>query len=175
MQTTVLLRSTTILRRVQQLFLAWKTLRNENSKYLEMLKNRDKRKSKKSVPQKNKNISRNQTRQPKFYQRNKHFFPGTILWTILIIGKGKNSDKWTKIDAYNFRGFWNTNGSSNSGQTTRPCVNHQEKNRTFDLLDFAVTADQRKKMKERQKMDKYLKFASELKSCETWGWQWWQL
>ena len=65
------------------------------------------------------------------------------------------------------QGFWDTNGSRNLGQTTRPSYNQQE-NRTLRIVDFAVPADHRVKWKENEKKDKYLDLARELKKCWTW-------
>ena len=59
-------------------------------------------------------------------------------------------------------GFWDTNGSPNLGQTTRPCNNKQQK-RTCRTVDFAVLVDHRVKLKESKKKDKYLDFARKLK------------
>ena len=47
-------------------------------------------------------------------------------------------------------------------QMTRP-YNNQQKKRTCKIVDFAVSADHRLKLKESEKMDKYLDFARELK------------
>ena len=38
-------------------------------------------------------------------------------------------------------GFWNTNGSFNLGQTTRPTDSQQQKKRTSRIVDFTVPAD----------------------------------
>ena len=58
-------------------------------------------------------------------------------------------------------GFWHTNRSHNLGQTTRPYINQQKK-RTCKIVDFAVAADHRKKLKENEKK-KYLELARKLK------------
>ena len=64
-------------------------------------------------------------------------------------------------------GLWHTHGSSNLGQKTRPNNNQQKKKkkkkRTCKIIDFAVPADQRIKLKEWEKKDKYLDLARELK------------
>ena len=44
-------------------------------------------------------------------------------------------------------GFWHTNRSPNLSQTTRP-DNNQQKKRTCKIVDFAVSADNRVKLKE---------------------------
>ena len=47
---------------------------------------------------------------------------------------------------------------------TRPCNNQQnKKKRTCQIVDFAVPADHRVKLKESEKNDKYLDLARELK------------
>ena len=64
--------------------------------------------------------------------------------------------------------FWDTNGLLNLGQTSRPWDSQQKKKtkkkkRTYRIVDFAVLADHRVKLKEREKRDKYLHLAGELK------------
>ena len=39
------------------------------------------------------------------------------------------------------------------------------------MVDFAITADHRVKLKESEKKDKYLDLDRELKNCRTWKWQ----
>ena len=62
-------------------------------------------------------------------------------------------------------GLWHTHGSPNIGQKTRPNNNQQKKKkkRTCKIVDFAVPADHRIKLKEYEKKDKYLDLARELK------------
>ena len=61
-------------------------------------------------------------------------------------------------------GLWRTDGSPNLGQKTRPNNNQQkEKKRTCKIVDFAVPADHRIKVREYEKKDKYLDHARELK------------
>ena len=79
-----------------------------------------------------------------------------------------------------FLGLWDTNGLPNPDQKTRPSDNQQKKKkkkkkkkekkkerkeniRTCHLLDFAVSTDDRVKIKEYEKRDKYLDFDRELK------------
>ena len=64
-------------------------------------------------------------------------------------------------DAQTPLGFWDLNRSPNLDPTTRPYNNHQKK-RTCRIVDFAVLADHRVKLKESEKKDKYLDFAWEL-------------
>ena len=54
--------------------------------------------------------------------------------------------------------FWDTNGSCNLGQTTRPSDNQQKK-RNCQIVGFAIPADHRVKLKESEKKDKYLGIA----------------
>ena len=58
--------------------------------------------------------------------------------------------------------LWRTNGSPNLCQETRP-YNNQQKKRTCKIVDFAVPADHRIKLKECEKKDKYFDLARELK------------
>ena len=63
-------------------------------------------------------------------------------------------------------GLWYTNGSSNLGQKTRPYNNQQKKRKEkkiCKIVDLAVPADHRIKLKECEKRDKYLDLARELK------------
>ena len=55
--------------------------------------------------------------------------------------------------------FWDTSGSHNLGQTTKPYNNKQKKYRTVDLV---ILADHRVKLKESEKY-KYLDLAREVK------------
>ena len=67
---------------------------------------------------------------------------------------------------YNRLGFWYTNRSPNLGQKTRSYSNKQQKKKKkkiWKTVDFAVPADYRIKLKEREKRDKYLDLARELK------------
>ena len=67
-------------------------------------------------------------------------------------------------------GLWHTNGSPNLGQKLRPYSNKKKKNRkkkrTCRIVDFAVSADHRIKLKESEKKDTYLELAKELKTME---------
>ena len=65
-------------------------------------------------------------------------------------------------------GLWHTNESPNPGQKTRPYNNQQKKKKkkkkkTCKIVDFAVPADHKIKLKECEKRDKYLDLARELK------------
>ena len=61
--------------------------------------------------------------------------------------------------------FWDTNGSSNLGQTTRPSESQQKKKKkgTRRIVAIAVQADHRVEMKEIKKRYKCLDLARELK------------
>ena len=50
-----------------------------------------------------------------------------------------------------------------------------KKKKIFKIIDFAVPADHRIKLKECEKRDKYLDLARELKNYGTWRWQLYQL
>ena len=67
-----------------------------------------------------------------------------------------------KCDVGSSLGFWDTNRLPNLGQTTRS-KNNQQKKRTCRIVDFAVPADHRVKLKESEKNDKYLDLARVLK------------
>ena len=60
---------------------------------------------------------------------------------------------------------WHVNsyGTLKYRRTTRPYSNQQKKKRTWKIVDFAVPADHRIKLREYEKKDKYLDFARELK------------
>ena len=75
-------------------------------------------------------------------------------------------------------GLWHTHSSPNLGQKTRSYNNQQQqkkkkkkkekkkrkkKKRTCKIVDFAVPADHRIKLKECEKKDRYLDLAKELK------------
>ena len=59
-------------------------------------------------------------------------------------------------------GLWYINGSPNLGQKTRP-YNNQQKKRIYKIIDFAVPADHKLKLKECGLRDKYLDLTRELK------------
>ena len=59
-------------------------------------------------------------------------------------------------------GLWHTPRSPNLCQKTRP-YNNQQKKSICKIVNFAVLADHRKKLKECEKKDKYLDLARELK------------
>ena len=54
-------------------------------------------------------------------------------------------------------------------------INQKKRKRIYKIVDFAVPADQRVKLKEIEKKDKYLDLARELKNCGTWKWRLYQL
>ena len=64
-------------------------------------------------------------------------------------------------------GIWYTNESPNLGQKTRPCNNQpkkkKKKKKICKIVDFAVPADHRRKLKICEKRDKYLDLTRELK------------
>ena len=60
-------------------------------------------------------------------------------------------------------GLWHSNGSPNFGQKTQPYNNQQKKKKICKIVDFAVPADHRIKLKKCEKRDKYFDLARELK------------
>ena len=62
-------------------------------------------------------------------------------------------------------GLWYTNGSPNLGPKTRSFnkINNKKKKKICKIVDFAISADHRIKLKECEKRDKYLDLARELK------------
>ena len=76
--------------------------------------------------------------------------------------------------------FCHTNRSPNLGQSSRP-YNNQNKKRIWKIVDFAVPANHRVKLKESEKKDKYLDLARELKKTvehesddyTKWNWCFW--
>ena len=61
-------------------------------------------------------------------------------------------------------GLWHTDRSPNLGQKTKLYSNQQQKKkRTCKIVDLAVPADYRIKLKECEKKDKYLDLTRELK------------
>ena len=75
-------------------------------------------------------------------------------------------------------GLWQTHGSPNLGQKTRPYNNQQKKKkRICKIVDFAVPADEKIKLKECEKKDKHLDLAREFKKKKqgTWKWRLYQL
>ena len=65
-------------------------------------------------------------------------------------------------DTKNPMGLLHTDGLLNLGQKTRP-NNNQQKKRIFQIVDFAVSADHRIKLKECEKKEKYFDHTRELK------------
>ena len=60
-------------------------------------------------------------------------------------------------------GLWHTHGSPNLGQKTRSYNNQQKKKKICKIVNFAVPADHRIKLKECKNKDKYIDLAKELK------------
>ena len=60
-------------------------------------------------------------------------------------------------------GLWYTHWSPNLGQKTRLIIIYKRKKKICKIVDFAVPADNRIKLKECEKRDKYLDLARELK------------
>ena len=67
-------------------------------------------------------------------------------------------------DAQTPQGFWDSNRSPNLGQMIRSCNNQQKKKKEIcQIMDFAVLADYRVKLKENKKKNKYPDLARGLK------------
>ena len=62
----------------------------------------------------------------------------------------------------NSHGIWHTDGSPNLGQKTRPYNYQQKRGGICKIVDLAVPADHRIKLKESEKEGKYLDLAREL-------------
>ena len=74
-------------------------------------------------------------------------------------------------------GLWHSHRSPNLDQKTRPYNNQQKKKKEkkekiCKIVDFAVPADHRIKLKESEKKDKYFDLARELKKL-WWVYQLW--
>ena len=65
-----------------------------------------------------------------------------------------------KWDTQTSLGFRDTNGSPNLGQTTGPCNNPQR--RACRIVDFAVLAYHRVKLKKSKKKNKYIDLAMKM-------------
>ena len=72
---------------------------------------------------------------------------------------GIRPGKW---DAHTFLGFWDTNGSPNLSQKTRP-YNNQQKEVNFQNCGLCCPLVHRVKLKESEKKDKYFDLTRELK------------
>ena len=72
-------------------------------------------------------------------------------------------------DTQTFLGFWDTNGSPNLNQMTRPYYNKQKKE-NLPNCRLCCPSLPRRKLKENEKTDKYLDLARKLKkkNCVTW-------
>ena len=60
-------------------------------------------------------------------------------------------------------GFWDTNGSPNLSHRTKSYNKQQKKKKTCKIVNVALPADHRVKLKENEKMDKYLHLSRKLK------------
>ena len=72
-------------------------------------------------------------------------------------------------------GFWHTDGSPNPDQKTRPWDDWWQKKKKgyCRLVDFAMPADHRVKIKENEKRNKDLDLSEEEKNG-SWLWWWYQ-
>ena len=75
-----------------------------------------------------------------------------------------------KIKQAHFLGFGDTNRSHNFSQTTKPSDSQQKKKKrkkgTSRIVDFAVPADHKVKLRGSEKCDKYQDLARELETVE---------
>ena len=85
----------------------------------------------------------------------------------MVYTRPRSHGEW---DAQTPQGFWDTNGSPNPHQTTRPYNNQKkkkkkkkEKKETGRFVDFAVPVDHRVKLKEGQKKNQYQDLPKEMK------------
>ena len=97
------------------------------------------------------------------------------MWKTLMSNNNNNkfdhANKWymhnpapvLENDTQTPMGLRHTHGSPNLGQKTRLNNNQQQKKRTWKIVDFAVPADHRIKLKECEKKDNYLDLTRELK------------
>ena len=101
--------------------------------------------------------------------KTRHAWVGKVIpWEMCKKFKFDQTDKWymhytTSVlenDTQTPMGLWHTDGSPNLSQKTRP-NNNQQKKRICKIVDFAVPADHRIKLKECEKKDKYLDLARE--------------
>ena len=108
----------------------------------------------------------------KLAQKTRHDWVGKVIhWEMCKKFKFDHTNKWymeklstcpRKWLAQTPVGLRYTNGSPNLGPKTRP-YNNQQKKKICKIVDFAVPADNRIKLKESEKRDKYLDLARELK------------
>ena len=93
-----------------------------------------------------------------------------ILWEICKKVKLNHTNKWYMYNPESVQEnktqssleFWDTNRFSNPSQTTRPWASHQRRKSSLQW-NFAVLADSRLKLKERELSDKYHDPSGELK------------
>ena len=103
----------------------------------------------------------------------RHGWVGKLIhWEMCKKFKFDHTNKWymhnsapvLENDRQTPMGLWHTDGSLNLGQKTRPYNNQQQqKKKIGKIVDFAVPADHRIRLKECEKRDKYLDLARELK------------
>ena len=91
------------------------------------------------------------------------FYEDTDNNKVTIQNNNNNNNNNNNINIYATLTY--THGSPNLGQKTKH--NNKQKKRTCKIVDFAVPADHRIKLKESEKKDKYLDLARELKNYGT--------
>ena len=80
--------------------------------------------------------------------------PEIFIWPYEWMVYAQPGSRWRIWDAQISPVFGDTNGSPNFGQTTRPSDSQQKKKRTYWIVNIAVPADQRVKLKECEKKKK---------------------
>ena len=103
----------------------------------------------------------------KEYKARQNWVGKVIYWEMCKKFKFDHANEWYMHNPAHTQipmGLWYTNGSPDLGQKTRPYNNQQKKKKKIcKIVDFAVPADHRIKLKECEKRDKYLDLARELK------------
>ena len=102
--------------------------------------------------------------------RTRHDWVGKMIyWEMCKKIKFEHTNKWYMhiLASVLENDTWHANGSPNFGQKTRPYNNQQKKKkkkkkRTCKIVDFAVPADHKIKLKESEKKGKYLDLSREL-------------
>ena len=113
--------------------------------------------------------------------KTRHDWVGKVIhWEMCKKSEFDHTNKWymhnpaSVLENNTHKILWDTDGSPNLGQKTRP-NNNQQKKRICKIVDFAVPADHWIELKECEKKDKYLDLARELKNYGTWRGQLYQL
>ena len=104
----------------------------------------------------------------KLYLNFQHVCTWVLFFLFLFFYFQKSTLKWCSR-------HWNSTRRSSNKKKKKKKKRIENKEKR-SLLDFAVPLEHRVKLKEGEKIDKYLHFVSELeKSSEIWMWLWYQL